>query len=254
MALLYVGASSAVFTDCAMHNHDCYEIIMNVEGVGTAEIGGREIPFSPGTIHVIPPHTPHRKHADGGFRDLYLHTDSLCRADAPQASFLPLTQPLLLNDDGCHTMENLFQILLARTMLHRGSDPVTEELFDVVLCLIEEWSQSKAKDPVIVSVIHTITASYSDPEFEVTGALLKTGYSKDHLRRRFREVTGTTPVQYLQDVRIRHAKQLLREKSRLHLSVNEIALMCGYYDPAYFCRSFQKLTGMPPSAFSRSPL
>ncbi len=151
-------------------------------------------------------------------------------------------------------MENLFQILLARTMLRRESDPVTQELFDVVLRLIEEWSQNEARDPAVDAVIHAITSSYSDPEFEVTKALLDTGYSKDHLRRRFREVTGKSPVQYLQDVRIRHAKQLLREKSRLHLSVNEIALMCGYYDPAYFCRSFQKLTGMTPSAFSRSPL
>ena len=55
MALLHVGSSPVVYTDYALHDHNCYEIIMNVEGTGIAEIAGREIPFSPGTIHVIPP-------------------------------------------------------------------------------------------------------------------------------------------------------------------------------------------------------
>ena len=49
----------------------------------------------------------------------------------------------------------------------------------------------------------------SDPEFQVTQALLATGYSKDHLRRRFVQVTGMTPGQYLRSLRIRKGKQLL---------------------------------------------
>ena len=252
MALLYVGASPAVFTDCALHNHDCYEIILNVEGTGTAEIGGKEYPFTPGSIHVIPPHTPHRKQAEQGFRDLYLHTDTLQRGDTPQFAAPPMTEPLLLADDGCRTMEGLFSILLGRSQLNRGDDEITQVLFDVVLRLLAEWSQAEPSDPVVSSVIHTIATSYSDPEFEVTQALLATGYSKDHLRRRFTGVPGSTPNQYLRTVRMNHARQLLRQESTLHLSINEIALMCGFYDPSYFCRSFVKETGMTPTAYMRS--
>ena len=61
MPLLLVGASPVSFTDFASHSHDCYEVILNTEGTGTAVIGGAEYPFSPGTIHIIPPNTPHSK-------------------------------------------------------------------------------------------------------------------------------------------------------------------------------------------------
>ena len=163
-----------------------------------------------------------------------------------------MTEPLLLADDGCRTMEGLFSILLGRSQLSGGDDEITETLFDVVLRLLTEWSQAQPSDPVVSSVIHTITTSYSDPEFEVTQALLATGYSKDHLRRRFTGATGSTPKQYLCAVRMNHARRLLRQESTLHLSINEIALMCGFYDPSYFCRSFVKATGMTPSAYMRA--
>ncbi len=92
----------------------------------------------------------------------------------------------------------------------------------------------------------------SDPEFQVTQALLATGYSKDHLRRRFVQVTGMTPGQYLRSLRIRKGKQLLEQKALLHLSVSEIAGLCGFYDPSFFCRVFEKEVGMAPSAYSRA--
>ncbi len=252
MALLMVGASPALYTDYPTHNHDCYEIILNTEGEGEAQIGASTYPFCPGTIHVIPPHTPHRKRSEQGFRDLYVHTDCLSRAGlAGEGAFAP-EEPLVLTDDGAHTMEHLVSALLGRSLLRQDKDAITRELFELVLRLLEDWSHRKAEDPVISSVIHTIAASYSDPEFQVTQALLATGYSKDHLRRRFVQVTGMTPGQYLRSLRIRKGKQLLEQKVLLHLSVSEIAGLCGFYDPSYFCRVFEKEVGMAPSAYSRA--
>lgn len=143
-------------------------------------------------------------------------------------------------------------VLLGRSMLREERDEVTDSLFDIVLRLLAEFARSRAEDPIINGVIHTLAASYSDPEFQVTQALLDTGYSKDHLRRRFEAVTGRTPGQYLKALRMHHAKQMLREKERLNLSVGEIAQMCGFYDPSYFCRSFEKETGMTPSAYAQT--
>lgn len=248
MALLTVGASPRLFTDFALHDHGCYEIIMDTEGEGVYRIGEKTYPFAPGTVHIIPPNTPHRKTAAGGFRDIYLHTDSLVPRGA-YGTFAP-TEPIVLTDDPSHTMESLFLILLSRYADSSGRDAVTETLFEAVLELVKERAAVTPSDPIIDSVLHTITTSYSDPEFQITDALLSTGYSKDHLRRRFVAAVGMTPVQYLKDVRIRHAKQLLSERRRLRLSIGEIASLCGYYDPAYFCRTFQKETGMTPLAYA----
>ena len=251
MSLLLVGASPGTLTECSLHSHDCYEVILNTEGEGLAEIGGREYPFSSGTIHIVPPGMLHRKRSDSGFRDLYFHTDTLRSADSTAGLAFTPREPILLTDDASHTMEKLLPLLLER-YLNRGTDAVTEALYGVALRLIEEWTSAVSPDPVIRQLIHAITVSYSDPDFRVTEALLATGYSKDHIRRQFHRVTGMTPNEYLTDVRIQYAKRLLRQKDRLCLSIGEIAWMCGFYDAAYFCRLFRKTVGAAPSEYARS--
>ena len=66
MSLLLVGASPGILTECSLHSHSCYEVIMNAEGEGIAEIGGREYPFSNGTIHIVPPGMPHLREPGSG--------------------------------------------------------------------------------------------------------------------------------------------------------------------------------------------
>ena len=202
-------------------------------------------------IHIIPPKTPHSKRAAAGFRDLYLHTDGLRRAGyAPQAE-PPLAEPLILTDDASHTVESLMSILLSRYLLNSRIDAVTETLFDAVLQLIDERRREAAPDPVVGALVRVIASSYNNPEFQVTDALIATGYSKDHIRRRFHDVTGMTPNAYLTNVRMRYAQRLLSQRDKLRLPIREIALMCGYYDVAYFCRAFRKHTGETPSDYAR---
>ncbi len=247
MALLLVGASPNRLMDHELHSHDCYEIIVNTEGEGTAEIGGWEYPFSPGSIHVIPPGMPHRKRASGGFRDIYLRTDTLNRTDAPRKKERTLTEPMILSDDSCHTMTNLLSILLSRYLIQKETDAVTETMYNAVLQMIGESAALPPIHPIVSRVIQGIAASYSDPDFQVTEALTATGYSKDHLRRCFQQATGMTPHEYLTDIRIRYAKRLLTQK----IPISEAALLCGYYDPDYFCRLFRAQTGMTPTTYQK---
>ncbi len=251
MALLLVGASPNRLMDHELHSHDCYEIIANTEGEGTAEIGGQEYPFSPGSVHVIPPGMLHRKRAPGGFRDIYLRTDTLNRTDTPRQIERKLIAPLILSDDSCHTITNLLSILLSRYLIQKETDAVTETMYNAVLQMIEQSVTDPPIHPVVSRVIQRIAASYSDPDFQVTKALTDTGYSKDHLRRCFREATGMTPQRYLTDIRIRYAKRLLGQKEDQCLPVGEVAMLCGYYDPDYFCRLFRARTGMTPTAFQQ---
>lgn len=249
MPLIMVGASPGVLHDINMHCHDCYEIIMNSEGEGVAEIGGKEYPFVPGVIHVIPPDMPHTKKSADGFRDIYLHADSLQPAGLPVKKAFEPREPLVLTDDASGTLEKLMSVLLSRYLLGAESDEITGMLFEIVLHLVEKRSTAGLADPVISELIRTITNSYSDPDFQVTDALLNTGFSKDYIRRRFRSVTGMTPVEYLRNVRISYARRMLRQKDTLHLSINEIALMSGFYDVSYFCRVFHRVTGVSPTQY-----
>jgi transcriptional regulator GlxA family with amidase domain len=66
------------------------------------------------------------------------------------------------------------------------------------------------------------------------------------LNRRFRQATGKSPMQYLQQVRIDNAKELLRTTN---LGIAEIAFSCGFSDCSYFSALFRKNISLTPSAY-----
>ena len=73
-----------------------------------------------------------------------------------------------------------------------------------------------------------------------------TGLSADALRRNFRQLTGTSPVQYLNRLRINRARELLM---RADCNVSEAAWRVGFSDIYYFSRLFKKIDGHSPSYY-----
>lgn len=71
----------------------------------------------------------------------------------------------------------------------------------------------------------------------------RVGWSSDHLRRVFRTVLGTSPLEIQNHARIRQAQNLLLYGQ---LSGREIASRCGFDDPAHFSRFFKGYTGLSP--------
>lgn len=72
------------------------------------------------------------------------------------------------------------------------------------------------------------------------------GISIRTLNRRFKATTQKTPLEYLQELKIRYAKDLLQQSN---LSIGEIAMQCGYSDTSYFCSSFKRLTTLTPGSY-----
>jgi transcriptional regulator GlxA family with amidase domain len=69
------------------------------------------------------------------------------------------------------------------------------------------------------------------------------------LSRRFKEQTGTTPLQWLLDARVRNAQALL-ETTRL--SVEEVASAVGFEGPSTFRARFRRTVGVSPNAYRRT--
>lgn len=70
--------------------------------------------------------------------------------------------------------------------------------------------------------------------------------SRRNLVRRFKQVTGITPIEYLQKTRIEAAKQML-EQSRF--TITEVMLESGYNDPKTFRTLFKRTVGMTPTMY-----
>lgn len=70
--------------------------------------------------------------------------------------------------------------------------------------------------------------------------------SKFHFLRVFKQITGVSPIEYRNHLRLEHAKALLEDES---IPIGEIAARVGYASPAYFCDTFKKKTGMSPREY-----
>lgn len=72
--------------------------------------------------------------------------------------------------------------------------------------------------------------------------------NKFYLTRIFKEQFGVSVNNYLAQVRITHAKQLLRFSD---LTIEQIGRECGIDEPAYFARVFKKVEGVAPGEYRR---
>lgn len=70
--------------------------------------------------------------------------------------------------------------------------------------------------------------------------------SKYHFLRVFKSATGVTPLEYRSNIRIDHAKEMLKNSN---YSVSEISENLGYSSLAYFSAAFKNATGLTPTEY-----
>lgn len=66
--------------------------------------------------------------------------------------------------------------------------------------------------------------------------------------RNFRKYTGFTPMQYILEIRISNAENLLEATE---YNITEISRIVGYDNPLYFSRLFKKSKGLSPSEYRK---
>lgn len=91
-----------------------------------------------------------------------------------------------------------------------------------------------------------VTDNLSNSDFSVNDFAREMAMSRTVLYARIRSVFGTTPNNYIFNIRIEEAKRQLR-LSTAHIA--EVAYRCGFSDPKYFSRCFKKIVGVSPSEY-----
>ena len=103
------------------------------------------------------------------------------------------------------------------------------------------------QDP-ISRVIHFLHDNLSK-KITVDALAELANYSPSYLDRRFKERTGSTPIKYLDAIRLEAARRLLE---RNDMDIARVAALIGFEDPRYFSRRFSTRYGIPPSRFRTS--
>jgi two-component system response regulator YesN len=91
-----------------------------------------------------------------------------------------------------------------------------------------------------------IDRHYMEPDLTLNGVAAEVSFSPCHFSAVFSQETGQTFKEYLTEIRIKKAKELLRTTT---MKAFEICYQIGYNDPHYFSHVFHKNTGLTPIEF-----
>ena len=98
----------------------------------------------------------------------------------------------------------------------------------------------------IASKTKELIDDYWDSRKELSREVRELGISASQLARVFRNEYGMTPVEYLSQVRLDHAKEMLEDRDN---AIIDIAYEIGFDSLPAFYRFFKKHTGTTPKAY-----
>lgn len=129
---------------------------------------------------------------------------------------------------------------------------INGKLNDLLTLLMESsWHQgnsTNAPKKMDISLVKSFLDEHYSEKLSLESVASQFFIDKHYLAWLFKEQHGVTLVSYLQQVRITHAKRMLRFTDK---SIEEIGLECGIGELNYFSRVFKKLEGVSPSEFRR---
>lgn len=143
---------------------------------------------------------------------------------------------------------NYVKVRIVRILEERRRlrEQLLHKLQDSNLLMSEPEKVENMDDLFLRKFVARIEEVYTDPEFNIEKLSDTLGLSRGHLHRKIKELTGTTPVDFLRNYRLGKAAQLLKQKQ---YSVSEIAYQTGFSSPAYFSKCFKAVYNMTPSEY-----
>ncbi len=233
------------------HGHTCIEIVLVLTGTAVQYLDGRRMNVYPGSVSIIRPGCVHRFVVEKQCEVCNLScAPDLFRALGVDLSFLHNREALFLSETGSCSLQ-LTGILFhdVRNLLFRMFQIYREEgtpgrklqlrtFFSMLLILLSQaWTPPiKRSDFRLTETADYMDSHYSEP-LRLDLLARRAGMSKNQFLRRFRQEFGTTPIQYLLELRMKHACILLEQSD---LTIDRIASATGFCDGNYFIKLYRK--------------
>ena len=115
--------------------------------------------------------------------------------------------------------------------------------------LEEQVEQVKMKSPdeqLLDRVMKVINKNISNSDLSVDSIADEVGISRVHLHRKMKELTGQTPHDFIRNIRLKQAAQLL---SSQNMNITEVMYACGFNNAASFSTIFKKFYGISPREY-----
>ncbi|MEQ9006508.1 MAG: helix-turn-helix domain-containing protein, partial [Ekhidna sp.] len=106
------------------------------------------------------------------------------------------------------------------------------------------------KNEFLQKVIAIIEENLSDEHFEVPDLAEQLNMSRSNLLRKIKSITGFSVSVYIRQVRLYHAREMLKGDS---FTISEVSYKVGFSSTSYFTKCFREAFGYPPGEERRRP-
>lgn len=144
---------------------------------------------------------------------------------------------------------NLYERLLDYDIANNDSE-INIMIFNIFHKISGVLVKDRVQDdnPILNNVIRELKQNYKK-DFTIDQLAQLSSLSKHYFQNLFKKTYGVTPIDYLNQVRIKHAKFMLKN---YNYSCKEISNNIGYNSPLYFSKVFKKYTGVSPTKYRSS--
>lgn len=248
----------------APHYHSAVEVLIPMEGQLYSEIDATEYVVRAGEVLIIPAGCLHSLRMDtGSVRDLILfELNNVFTLKEFSAFRQMLARPIYL--DMAHPVrQQVREKLIELVEAHRSEKLLRNmhgyaRLLEVYALLGENYLTTSATQAEVNAInrqlsgegafnraLDYINENYMD-DVTLDGLAAYAGFSRYTLSRMFRQHTGQTFTQYLNQRRVIMAQELL---SGTQMPVTQVALQCGFNSIATFNRVFREVRGCTPTQY-----
>ncbi|GLQ72930.1 AraC family transcriptional regulator [Vibrio penaeicida] len=242
-----------------LHHHEGYAIGMLDQGVQRFGMNGNNYKSSSDQLVIINADTSHTGEAVGhtlcSYKAIYPTPEQIqsILKDTPHAKYgCPfISDPIVTDSRTSH----FFRMSLQEINQPTSRLCLETLLYGFVLSLLVNQSgigvfkRVPEASPNIKKAMDYIQSFY-DKNISLDELSFVSNLDKNTLITEFKRLLQTTPHQYLIQVRVNKAKQLLRKNQKL----SHIAFKCGFSDQSHFTRCFKQFTSVTPNMYRKSIL
>ena len=267
-----------------MHRHKYYELMFIHKGSCRHMFRGVETLLIPGDAVFIPSHEPHgyALHGEISLYNCQFYPERLDEKVSeavfgtvePPTAVVQALEGLLAERESMHAdilpqyeinnskqgvlhfapVQHSYLLSLIQRIPENGETEalLQQKYIEVLLLEVRKATQDQdrkhrvsaaANQRAVAEVLASIETNLAEP-FDIEQTAQKYAFTPNYFRKLFKDVTGLSPVQYINRLRIIRACEYIEEKG---LSIRDAAELVGIYDLNYFSRLFKKIIGCTPN-------
>ncbi|MFV0481021.1 MAG: helix-turn-helix domain-containing protein [Campylobacteraceae bacterium] len=235
------------------HTHTYYEMFFVHDGEGVFCMNDKIYDVEKNTILLVSPNTGHQWTSLNNIHATLIKFDNSLFIDSNSSKFLDIFyfDKIVTTDENHQALINILTGFITETEKNMPFQDIALNNLAVLLLIHLRRALPSDKSPSRMStlIFAKLNKVLKENSYKINNPIFYAEKIKTPLKVLngvVKEFTGLTCGDYIRKAVMIEAKRLLNNET---INSNEIALMLGFEDAAYFSRFFKRESGLPPKKF-----